>query len=108
MLAQKKRIPGPSGTAFTTLEDPRATHLRQMSRDLGLWRAAIRKWFEMSQKIEDFVKKLRKSSTPNVDFYSASTYHNAPASMWNLFHADLRGFRGVGGWTAHVHRTTRR
>ena len=34
MLAQKKKIPGFGHRVYHT-EDPRATHLRQMSRDLG-------------------------------------------------------------------------
>src|ERR1700726_2172634 len=54
MLAQKKKIPGFGHRVYRT-EDPRATHLRQMSRDLG-HASGDPKWFEMSQKIEDFVK----------------------------------------------------
>src|SRR6266446_893189 len=72
MLAQKKKIPGFGHRVYRT-EDPRATHLRQMSRDLG-YSSGDPKWFEMSQKIEDFVKADKKLNA-NVDFYSASTYH---------------------------------
>src|ERR1700682_3992582 len=72
MLAQKKKIPGFGHRVYHT-EDPRATHLRQMSRDLG-HASGDPKWFEMSQKIEDFVKAEKKLNA-NVDFYSASTYH---------------------------------
>jgi citrate synthase len=32
------------------------------------------KWFEISHKIEEFVKADKKLNA-NVDFYSASTYH---------------------------------
>ena len=72
MLAQKKKIPGFGHRVYHT-EDPRATHLRAMSRDLGK-SSGQGKWFEMSHKIEEFVKADKKLNA-NVDFYSASTYH---------------------------------
>src|SRR4029079_15966926 len=45
-LARKEKIPGFGHRVYHT-EDPRATHLRQMSRDLGQ-RADQPQWFEMS------------------------------------------------------------
>ncbi len=72
MLAQKKKIPGFGHRVYHT-EDPRATHLRTMSRDLGN-SSGNPKWFEYSHKIEEFVKADKKLNA-NVDFYSASTYH---------------------------------
>src|SRR5262249_20639871 len=45
MLAQKKKIPGMGHRVYRT-EDPRATHLRKMSHDLGV-SAGQPKWFEM-------------------------------------------------------------
>src|SRR6202162_910675 len=54
MLAQKKKIPGFGHRVYHT-EDPRATHLRAMSRDLGN-SSGQGKWFEISHKIEEFVK----------------------------------------------------
>ena len=79
-------------------EDPRATHLRQMSRDLGQ-RAGQPVWFEMSQRIEALVKAEKKLN-PNVDFYSASTYHalGIPIDLFTPIFAVSR----VSGWTAHV------
>ena len=71
MLAQKKKIPGFGHRVYHT-EDPRATHLRTMSRDLGK-SSGQAKWYEMSEKIEKFVKAEKKLNA-NVDFYSASTY----------------------------------
>src|SRR4029453_16580008 len=71
-LARKEKIPGFGHRVYTT-EDPRATHLRQMSRDLGK-RAGNSAWFDMSQRIEALVKSEKKLN-PNVDFYSASTYY---------------------------------
>ena len=71
-LARKEKIPGFGHRVYRT-EDPRATHLRQMSSDLGE-RAGNTRWFEMSQRIEQLVKGEKKLY-PNVDFYSASTYY---------------------------------
>src|SRR5690348_13563817 len=57
-LAQKKKISGFGHRVYHT-EDPRATHLRQMSRDLGN-SSGQGKWFEMSSRIELFVKSEKK------------------------------------------------
>jgi citrate synthase len=97
MLAQKKKIPGFGHRVYHT-EDPRATHLRQMSRDLG-HSSGDPKWFEMSQKIEAFVKADKKLNA-NVDFYSASTYHTLGIDV-DLF-TPIFAVSRVGGWTAHV------
>jgi len=72
MLAQKKKVPGFGHRVYHT-EDPRATHLRKMSEDLGKSNGQ-EKWYAMSQAIEQFVKAEKKLNA-NVDFYSASTYH---------------------------------
>src|SRR6516165_5917628 len=72
MLAQKKKIPGFGHRVYRT-EDPRATHLRTMSRDLGAT-SGIPKWYEMSRQIEEYVVRERQLNA-NVDFYSASMYH---------------------------------
>ena len=50
MLAQKKKIPGFGHRVYHT-EDPRATHLRTMSRDLGT-SSGQPKWFDISHAIE--------------------------------------------------------
>src|SRR6476469_985013 len=72
ILAQKKKIPGFGHRVYHT-EDPRATHLRSMSKE-ACERAGQAKWFEMSKRIEELVKSEKKLN-PNVDFYSASTYY---------------------------------
>jgi citrate synthase len=96
-LARKEKIPGFGHRVYHT-EDPRATHLRQMSRDLGQ-RAGQTAWFEMSQRIEALVKAEKKLN-PNVDFYSASTYYvlGIPIDLFTPIFAVSR----VSGWTAHV------
>jgi citrate synthase len=96
-LARKEKIPGFGHRVYHT-EDPRATHLRQMSRDLGQ-RAGEPIWFEMSQRIEALVKAEKKLN-PNVDFYSATTYHALGIDV-DLF-TPIFAVSRVSGWTAHV------
>src|SRR6266496_2847801 len=96
-LARKEKIPGFGHRVYHT-EDPRATHLRQMSRDLGQ-RAGQPIWYEMSQRIEALVKGEKKLN-PNVDFYSASTYHALGIDI-ELF-TPIFAVSRVSGWTAHV------
>ncbi|MGA2390765.1 MAG: citrate synthase [Candidatus Sulfotelmatobacter sp.] len=97
MLIQKKKVPGFGHRVYHT-EDPRATHLRVMSRDLGK-SSGQAKWFEMSQKIEDFVKADKKLNA-NVDFYSASTYHTLGIDV-DLF-TPIFAVSRIAGWAAHV------
>jgi citrate synthase len=95
-LARKVKIPGFGHRVYRT-EDPRATHLRRMSKDLGE-RAGNTRWFEMSQLIEKLVTGEKKLY-PNVDFYSASTYYTLgiPIDLFTPIFAVSR----VSGWTAH-------
>ena len=97
MLAQKKKIPGFGHRVYHT-EDPRATHLRTMSRDLGA-SSGQAKWFEYSRKIEEFVKSDKKLNA-NVDFYSASTYHTLGIDV-DLF-TPVFAVSRISGWGAHV------
>jgi len=97
MLAQKKKVPGFGHRVYHT-EDPRATHLRKMSQDLGNSNGQG-KWFEMSHAIEQFVK-VEKKLNANVDFYSASTYHILGIDV-DLF-TPVFAVSRVSGWTAHV------
>ena len=97
MLAQKNKIPGFGHRVYRT-EDPRATHLRTMSRDLGK-SSGVPKWFEMSRRIEEFVVDDRKLNA-NVDFYSASTYHTLGIDI-DLF-TPVFAVSRISGWSAHV------
>ncbi len=97
MLAKKKKIPGFGHRVYHT-EDPRATHLRKMSADLGK-SSGQTNWFEMSQKIEQFVKAEKKLNA-NVDFYSASTYHILGIDV-DLF-TPVFAVSRISGWAAHV------
>lgn len=94
---RKEKIAGFGHRVYRT-EDPRATHLRRMSQELGK-RAGNTRWFEMSQKIEAKVVR-EKQIHPNVDFYSASTYYTMgiPINLYTPIFAVSR----ISGWTAHV------
>jgi citrate synthase len=96
-LARKEKIPGFGHRVYKT-EDPRATHLRRMSQDLGK-RSGDTAWFDMSQRIEALVKGEKKLN-PNVDFYSASTYYalGIPIDLYTPVFAVSR----MSGWTAHI------
>ena len=96
-LARKEKIPGFGHRVYRT-EDPRATHLRKMSEELGKRTGDIR-WFQISQRIEQIVKAEKKLNA-NVDFYSATTYYylGIPIDLFTPVFAVSR----ISGWTAHV------
>jgi len=96
MLAAKKKVSGFGHRVYTT-EDPRATHLRKMSQELG--KDANPKWYDMSAKIEQYIKK-EKGLNANVDFYSASTYTTLGLDV-DLF-TPVFAVSRISGWTAHV------
>jgi len=78
--------------------DPRARHLKEMSRQLGKL-VQQEQWYEMSVKIEELVGQT-KSLKPNVDFYSASVYHylHIPSDLFTPIFAVSR----TSGWIAHI------
>lgn len=95
-LARKEKIPGFGHRVYRT-EDPRATHLRRMSQEIGK-RVGNTRWFEMSQRIEALVRAEKKLYA-NVDFYSASTYYLLGISI-DLF-TPIFAVSRISGWTAH-------
>ncbi len=97
MLANKIKIPGMGHRVYRT-EDPRATHLRVMSEELGK-RTGHEELYLMSKRVEETVREAKKLN-PNVDFYSASTYYSLgiPIDLFTPIFAVSR----MSGWTAHV------
>ena len=95
-LARKEKIMGFGHRVYRT-EDPRATHLRQFSEQMGK-RTGQPQWFEMSKTIEQFILEEKKLYS-NVDFYSASTYYlmGIPLDLYTPIFAMSR----VAGWVAH-------
>lgn len=97
MLAEKKKVMGFGHRVYHT-EDPRATHLRKMSEDLGK-SSGKTKWFDMSRKIELYINAEKKLNA-NVDFYSASTYTTLGIDL-DLF-TPIFAVSRIAGWAAHV------
>jgi len=96
-LAHKIKIPGFGHRVYRT-EDPRATHLRGMSEEIGRRTGHI-DLYQISREIEDFIKREKRLNA-NVDFYSASTYYSLgiPIDLFTPIFAISR----MSGWTAHV------
>jgi citrate synthase len=97
LLAQKKKISGFGHRVYHT-EDPRATHLRRMSEELGK-SSGNPKWFTMSRAIEKYILAEKKLNA-NVDFYSASTYTMLGIDL-DLF-TPIFAVSRISGWAAHV------
>lgn len=95
-LARKVKIPGFGHRVYRT-EDPRATHLRRMSKEIGE-KAGNTRWHEMSRRIEALVTGEKKLY-PNVDFYSASTYYMLGIDI-DLY-TPIFAVSRISGWTAH-------
>jgi citrate synthase len=96
-LARKKKISGFGHRVYHT-EDPRATHLRTMSKDL-CESSGNGKWYEMSRLIEDSMKREKKINA-NVDFYSATVYYTLGIAV-DLF-TPIFAVSRISGWTAHI------
>ncbi|MFW6204139.1 MAG: citrate/2-methylcitrate synthase [Actinomycetota bacterium] len=79
-------------------EDPRATHLRRLSEELGQLTGEPL-YYEMSRRMEKVVFDM-KGLYPNVDFFAASVYHalGIPHDLFTPVFAVSR----MSGWTAHV------
>ena len=96
-LSKKKKIMG-FGHAVYKTEDPRATHLRRFSKEMGE-RKGNTKWYDITAKLEAIMKH-EKNLLPNVDAYSASTYYmmGIPLDLYTPIFAISR----ISGWTAHI------
>jgi citrate synthase len=96
-LAAHRRIPGFGHRVYKT-EDPRAAHLREMSRRLGERQGDLKLW-DISRRVEEVVMR-EKGLNANVDFYSASTLSllGIPVELFTTLFAIAR----ISGWTAHV------
>ena len=86
------------GHAVYQVEDPRARHLKELSRRLGLEQGQPQ-WYEISVELERVVKEAIHKNC-NVDFYSASLQHymGIPGELFTCIFAASR----IAGWCAHV------
>ncbi|SDM74939.1 citrate synthase [Psychrobacillus sp. OK028] len=78
--------------------DPRAKHLREMSKKLTTLNGES-KLYDMSIRIEEIVTG-QKNLPPNVDFYSASVYHSLKIDH-DLF-TPIFAVSRISGWSAHI------
>ena len=97
MLMAKQKISGFGHRVYKT-EDPRATHLRKMSEQLGK-DAGVPKWFDFSRAIELYINADKKLNA-NVDFYSASTY--ATLGIDIDLYTPIFAISRIAGWAAHI------
>lgn len=86
------------GHAVYQVEDPRARHLKELSRRLGIEKGEP-KWYDISAELEGQVKEAIQKNC-NVDFYSASLQHymGIPGELFTCIFAASR----IAGWCAHV------
>jgi citrate synthase len=86
------------GHAVYKVEDPRAKHLKELSRRLSL-ETGESKWYQMSIEMEQVVRSSINKPC-NVDFYSASLQHymGIPGDLFTCVFAASR----IVGWCAHV------
>ena len=80
------------------VEDPRASHLRQMSAEMA-GASGDDTYYRMSRRMEEVVL-AEKGLYPNVDFYAATVYHylRIPTGLFTPVFSVSR----MAGWTAHV------
>lgn len=97
LLARKEKIMG-FGHAVYTVRDPRSDIIKQQARILsaGHPRAAL---LEASEAVEE-VMRAEKKLFPNLDFYSASSYHfmGVATPLFTPIFAVSR----MAGWAAHI------
>ncbi|MGI8773712.1 MAG: citrate/2-methylcitrate synthase [Actinomycetota bacterium] len=96
-LANKEKVMGFGHRVYKT-EDPRATHLRRMAKELAD-KSGDGNNYEISEVLEKTMLD-EKGLYPNVDFYAASVYGylQIPTDLFTPIFACSR----VSGWTAHV------
>ncbi|MCO6004706.1 citrate synthase [Actinoallomurus purpureus] len=92
-----QKIPGFGHRVYKT-EDPRATHLRRLARELA-GSTGDDRWWAISRRIEEAVL-AEKRLFPNVDFFAASVYRGLgiPTDLFTPVFSISR----MAGWTAHV------
>ena len=98
-LARKDRIMG-FGHRVYKAYDPRAGYLKTFAKQIAT-DTGNQGLYEMSTKIEEIMKTevAAKGIYPNVDFFSATTYHSIGIDL-DIFTCMFAVSR-ISGWTAH-------
>ena len=97
MLTRKDKIMG-FGHAVYRTSDPRNATIKSWSKKLGE-AAGDTRLFDVSEAIEKLMSDEKKLF-PNLDFYSASTYHmmGIPTPLFTPIFVISR----ITGWAAHI------
>jgi len=98
LFERKQLVMGFGHRVYRNVDDPRATILRRLSKELGEAAGDLR-WYEISEAVEKVVRE-EKGLRPNVDFYAASVLHYLGLST-DLFTPMFAAARAAG-WTAHI------
>ncbi|MEX0771561.1 MAG: citrate/2-methylcitrate synthase [Balneolales bacterium] len=95
-LERKEKIMGFGHRVYKTF-DPRARHLRTMSKDLAK-EVNMEYLYKWSETILEVMKE-EKNIDPNVDFFSATVYYSLgiEPDLYTCIFAMSR----ISGWTAH-------
>jgi len=98
-LARKDRIMG-FGHRVYKAYDPRAGYLKTFAKRIAT-DTGNERLYEMSTRIEEIMKAevAAKGIYPNVDFYSATTYHSIGIDL-DLFTC-MFAISRISGWAAH-------
>ncbi len=98
-LAKKDRIMG-FGHRVYKAYDPRATFLKTLAKQLAT-DTGNQALYEKSNKIEQIMARevAAKGIYPNVDFYSATTYHSIGLKL-DLF-TPMFAMSRISGWAGH-------
>ncbi len=99
-LAKKEKISG-FGHRVYKAYDPRASYLKTLAKQLAADTGNI-DLYNKSQRIEEVMmrEKSAKGIYPNVDFYSATTYHCIGLKL-DLF-TPMFALSRIGGWAGHA------
>jgi 2-methylcitrate synthase len=97
MLATKAKIMGFGHRVYKN-SDPRSDIIKRWSKKLGEAHHDLQ-LYDVSERIEQVMRR-EKHLFPNLDFYSASSYHycGIPTSLFTPIFVISR----ITGWAAHV------
>jgi citrate synthase len=98
LFDRKQLIMGFGHRMYRTVDDPRATILKRLAKELGETSGDTR-WYDISEAVDQLVRQ-EKALRPNVDFYMASVLHylGLPTDLFTPMFAAAR----AAGWTAHI------